>query len=70
LATEEFLMRSRPDFQRSLLAIVDPEEWVLRDHPLRRIKAVANAALARLPPELDRMYAPVGCASVRRPSGW
>lgn len=63
-------MRSRPDFQRSLLDIMDPEERVPRDHPLRRIKVVADAALARLPPELDRMYTPVGCASVRRPSGW
>ena len=47
-----------------MLAIVDLEERVPKDHPLRRIKAVADAALERLSPEFDRMYAQVGRASV------
>jgi len=64
LATEEFLMRSCPNPQRSLLVIVDLEERVLRDHPWRRIKEVADAALERLSPSFDRMYAQVGRASV------
>ena len=38
LATEEFLMRGRPNPQRSMLAIVDLEERIPQDHPLRRIK--------------------------------
>ena len=53
-------MRGRPNPQRSMLAIVDLEERVSRDHPLRRIKEVADAALARLSSEFDRMYARVG----------
>ncbi|MCY4522789.1 MAG: transposase, partial [Caldilineaceae bacterium] len=57
-------MRGRPNPQRSMLAIVDLEERILQDHPLRRIKAVADAALERLSPEFDRMYASVGRASV------
>ena len=57
-------MRGRPHPQRSMLAIVDLEERVPKDHPLRRIKAVADAALERLSPEFDRMYASVGRASV------
>ena len=57
-------MRGRPNPQRSMLAIVDLEERVPQDHPLRRIKAVADAALERLSPEFDRMYARVGRASV------
>ena len=57
-------MRGRPNPQRSMLAIVDLEERVPKDHPLRRIKAVADAALERLSPEFDRMYASVGRASV------
>ncbi len=57
-------MRGRPNPQRSMLAIVDLEERVPRDHPLRRIKEVADAALERLSPEFDRMYARVGRASV------
>ena len=57
-------MRGRPNPQRSMLAIVDLEERVPQDHPLRRIKEVADAALERLSPEFDRMYARVGRASV------
>ncbi len=61
-------MRGRPNPQRSMLAIVVLEERVPQDHPLRRIKAVADAALERLSPEFGRMYARVGRASVP-PSG-
>ena len=57
-------MRGRPNPQHGMLAIVDLEERVPQHHPLRRIKAVADAALARLSPEFDRMYARVGRASV------
>ena len=57
-------MRGRPNPQRSMLAIVDLEERVPQDHPLRRIKAVADTALERLSPAFDRMYARVGRASV------
>ena len=37
---------------------------MLKNYPLRRIKAVTDATLTRLPPALDRMYARVGRASV------
>ncbi len=57
-------MCGRPNLQRSMLAIVDPEERVPRDHPLRQIKEVADAALAQLSPEFDLMYARVGRASL------
>ena len=57
-------MRGRPNLQRSMPALVDLEEQVPPDHPLWRIKAVANAALERLSPAFDRMYARVGRASV------
>ena len=56
-------MRGRSP-QRSMLAIVDLEKRVPRDHPLRRIKAVADAALDQLSPEFDCMYPRVGRASV------
>ena len=55
-------MRGRPNPQRSMLAIVDLEERVPQDHPLQRIKAVADAALERLSPTFDPMYARVGRA--------
>ena len=57
-------MRGRPDAQRTMLAIVDLEERVLKDHPLRTIKAVADAALPELSPTFDHMYAKVARASV------
>ena len=57
-------MRGGPNPQRSMLAIVDLEERISQDHPLRRIMEVADAALARLSPTLDGMYARVGRASV------
>ncbi len=57
-------MRGRPNAQRSMLAIVDLEARVPKDHPLRTIKAVADAALAQLSPVFDHMYAKVGRASV------
>lgn len=38
-------MRGRPNPQRSMLAIANLEERVPQDHPRRRIKEVAGAAL-------------------------
>ena len=61
-------MRGRPHPQRSMLTIVDLEERVPQDHPLRWIKEMADAAPDRLSPAFDRMYARVGRASVS-PSG-
>ena len=55
-------MRGRPNPQRGMLALVDLEERVPRDHLLRRIKEGADAALERLSSEFDHMYAYVGRA--------
>ena len=60
-------MRGRRDPQATMLAFVDMEERVPKDHPIRSIKAVADEALERLSPEFDRMYSKVG-QSVR-PAG-
>ena len=43
-------MRSSGDPQEVMLAYVNLEERVPKDHPLRTIKAVADEALARLSP--------------------
>ena len=48
----------------TMLAFVNLEECVLAEHPLRTIKALADAALTRLSPEFDRMYADVGRPSI------
>ena len=57
-------MRGRHEEQEVMLAYVNLEERVHKDHPLRAIKAVADEALKRLSPEFDRMYSKVGRASV------
>ena len=57
-------MRGRRDPQGTMLALVNLEERVPKDHPLRTIKKVADQALERLSVEFDRMYSDVGRASV------
>ena len=57
-------MRGRHEEQEVMLAYVNLEERVPKDHPLRAIKMVADEALKRLSPEFDRMYSKVGRASV------
>ena len=57
-------MRGRHEEQEVMLAYVNLEERVPKDHPLRTIKTVADEALNRLSPEFDRMYSRVGRASV------
>ncbi len=56
-------MRGGRDPQATMLAFVDMEERVPKDHPIRSIKAVVDEALGRLS-QLDRMYSKVGRASV------
>src|SRR5215204_5508140 len=57
-------MRGRREPQVTMLAFVDPEARVPKDHPLRTIKGLADRALAALSPELDRMYAASGRPSI------
>ncbi len=57
-------MRGRRDPQATMLAFVDLEERVPKDHPLRTIKAVTDEALERLSGEFDRMYSMLGRSSV------
>lgn len=57
-------MRGRHDPQATMLAFVDLESRVPRDHPLRSIKALADEALARLSPTFDAMYSAIGRPSI------
>ena len=43
-----------------MLAFIDPESRIPAKHPLRRIKQFADAALAELSPQFDRVYAADG----------
>lgn len=47
-----------------MLCLLNAEDLVARDHPLRAIKTLADAALSSMSPFLDGMYAECGRASV------
>ena len=47
-----------------MLCLMSPEGRVRPDHPLREVKALADAALATLSPLFDEMYAASGRPSV------
>jgi transposase len=57
-------MRGRDHQRGHLGGYVDPEAMVPPDHPLRQIRPLVNAALARLSPEFDQIYSLTGRPSV------
>jgi len=57
-------MRGEERRQRAMLVMINPEQRVPKGHPLRRIKALADAALAQLSPVFDEMYSAVGRPSI------
>jgi transposase len=60
----EALMRGTQDGQASMLALFSIEARIPSDHPLRRIKAMADQELSGLSKVFDRMYSKVGRPSV------
>jgi hypothetical protein len=40
------------------------EAWVTKDHPLRAIREITNAALVALSPEFESLYAKLGRPSI------
>lgn len=57
-------MRGHEENQGFMFSYVSPEERVPSDHPLRRIKVLADAALRSLSRTFDRMYAQDGRSSI------
>src|SRR6201981_3162844 len=57
-------MRGEERQQRSMLMVLNLEQRVLRDHPLRRIKQLAETVLQGLSPSFDRMYSATGRPSI------
>ena len=57
-------MRGLPERQMTMLTITTADSLIPLHHPIRRIRAVVEAVLAELDPELDQMYATVGRPSV------
>jgi transposase len=63
-SSEVVRMRGRQDPQVSMLAFVDLESRVPRDHPIRTIKRLADEALAELSWLFDELYAETGRPSI------
>src|SRR6202045_623053 len=57
-------MRGEERRQRVMLMIVEPGDRVPKEHPLRRVKELADAALTQLSPLLEQMYSEVGRPSI------
>ena len=57
-------MRGSTDHQVTMLALVDPDQLIPADHPIRRVKPIVEEALRELEPILARMYSEVGRRSI------
>jgi transposase len=57
-------MRGVDKRQRAMLVVINPEQQIPQGHPLRRIKALADAALNELSRVFDQMYSAVGRPSI------
>ena len=57
-------MRGEERRQRAMLMIMAPGDRVAGEHPLRRVKELADAALTRLSPLFDEMYSAIGRPSI------
>src|SRR3954454_11085523 len=57
-------MRGHRKQQPSMLCMVSPESVVPKDHPIRKIKKLADEALKELSPVFDRMYSEAGRPSI------
>jgi hypothetical protein len=50
--------------QATMLTLVNPEQRVPADHPIRLIKPLAEVALEELSPRFEQMYSEVGRPSI------
>ncbi len=57
-------MRGTERKQGTMLSLLSPEQRVPQKHPLRAVKALADAALAELSPVFAEMYSAVGRPSI------
>jgi transposase len=57
-------MRGADEQTGALLSYLSPEALIPRDHPLRSIRRLVNAALEKLSGPFDRLYASSGRPSI------
>jgi transposase len=63
-AREEARMRGDDRHQAAMWSYISPEQRVPETHPLRRIRAMVDTALAELSAEFAKLYSPVGRPSI------
>jgi transposase len=64
IESREALMRGLQDKQTNLWAVISIEDRIPSDHPLRRIKELADQRLVELSRVFNRMYSQVGRPSI------
>ena len=57
-------MRGTDEQQSAMFSYLSPEQRVPLDHPLRMLRQLTDAALKRLSPRFERMYAEIGRPSI------
>jgi transposase len=57
-------MRGKPNYQSQIYYAIDIESWIPENHPLRGVKARADAVLGAMRKDLDRAYSKVGRTSI------
>jgi len=57
-------MRGRSERQSDLITLINVEDRIPAQHPIRRIQRMVDAVLRRLDGEFATMYAPLGRASI------
>ena len=57
-------MRGDDDHQAEMLLAITPDQLIPADHPIRRIKPIVEAVLARLSPLFEEMYTERGRPSI------
>jgi transposase len=57
-------MRGEAPRQANIMLAITPDQLVPKDHPIRRVKPIVEAALAELSPLFEEIYARVGRPSI------
>jgi hypothetical protein len=57
-------MRGNDEQQLGVFSYVSPEQRIPHDHPLRPLRAMADAALRDLQPQFNKLYAKTGRPSI------
>src|SRR4029450_9253499 len=57
-------MRGEGDDPQPMFSYITAGQRVPQDHPLRRVRSMADEALRALSPQFSRLYSKTGCPSI------